>query len=59
MEEVIKRREKMKVKRVMLGEEHREQVKKIYETIMPVKFRWGGLGFIKVRASSFLVNTFF
>ena len=42
MEEVIERREKMKVKRVMLGEEHREQVKKIYETIMPVKFRWGG-----------------
>lgn len=53
MTEVIERREKMKVKKVMLGEEHREQVKQIYETIMPVKFRWGGSGFIKVRASSF------
>ena len=53
MTEVIERREKMKVKKVMLGEEHRDQVKQIYETIMPVKFRWGGSGFIKVRDSSF------
>ena len=53
MTEVIERREKMKVKKVILGEEHREQVKQIYETIMPVKFRWGGSGFIKVRASLF------
>lgn len=49
--QVIERREKMKTDKVELTEEHKADVKKIYETIIPVKFRWGGSGFIKVRTS--------
>ena len=47
--QVLKRREKMNVDQVGLTEEHKVKVKQIYETIVPVKFRWGGSGFLKVR----------
>ena len=51
--QVHKRREKMNVDQVGLTEEHKVQVKQIYETIVPVKFRWGGSGFLKVRTKHF------
>ena len=47
--QVLKRRDKMNVDQVGLTEEHKVKVKQIYETIVPVKFRWGGSGFLKVR----------
>ena len=43
----------MQTRTVELTEEHKAQVKEIYDTIVPVKFRWGGNGFIKVRTSFF------
>ena len=54
--QVVERREKMGTEKVVLTEEHKAQVKRIYETILPVKFRWGGSGFIKVRTSSFMLT---
>ena len=52
-QQVIQRREKLQTRTVELTEEHKAQVKEIYDTIVPVKFRWGGNGFIKVRTSFF------
>ena len=48
-EEVLKHRETLQTKNIEFTEEHKKSIKDIYDTIIPVKFRWGGTGFIKVR----------
>ena len=42
-------RESLDTDKLEVTEEHRQMVRAIYDTIIPIKFRWGGHGFLKVR----------
>ena len=44
----------MESTKIELTEEQRATISSIYDTIIPVKFKWGGMGYIKV--NRFIVN---
>ena len=46
------------LEQIQLTAEQKAEIKKVYDTIVTVKFRWGGLGFIQVSESARSVPIF-
>ena len=45
-------REEMETDKIKLTEKQKAAIASIYDTIVPVNFRWGGKGFMKVSLES-------